>query len=59
MNTKKLSSTVVALFVVVCSVSSQTKYVDASAKMPSHPRLIMLKGEERSLLSKINKDPYW
>ena len=59
MKTKKLLSAIMATFFVISSVSSQTKYVDASAKIPSHPRIIMLKGEEKSLLNKINKDPYW
>lgn len=34
-------------------------YVNTDAAMPGHPRIMLLKGEEKTLLKKIKKDPYW
>ena len=59
MNTNKIFSVITFLFFSVMVVSSQTILVDESVKMPSHPRILLLKGEEKALLKNINKDPYW
>ncbi|MDO4948999.1 MAG: heparinase II/III family protein [Bacteroidales bacterium] len=47
------------LVVFVFGIKAQTDYVTINTKLPNHPRILMLKGEERSLMKKINKDPYW
>ncbi len=49
----------ILLAVFVCSVNAQTEYIKTTAKLPAHPRLLMLKGEEGILKQKINKDAYW
>ena len=38
---------------------AQTEYVTADTPVPSHPRILMLKGEEKTLKKQIRKDPYW
>lgn len=38
---------------------AQTEYVTADTPVPSHPRILMLKGEERALKKQIAADPYW
>ena len=55
---KKILSVIVGIFFTIMTVSSQS-LVDVSMKVPSHPRILMLKGEEKALLRNINKDPYW
>ena len=59
MTTKYVLSFILAAFCTVNMALSQTEYVNASMKVPSHPRIILLKGQEKGLLKKINKDPYW
>jgi Heparinase II/III-like protein. len=59
MNTNKILSVITILFFCVMTASSQTSIVDGSVKMPPHPRILLLKGEEKALLKNINKDPYW
>jgi hypothetical protein len=39
--------------------SGQNSYVAPSQKLPSHPRLLMMKGEEKSLKKAIMKDAEW
>ena len=38
---------------------AQTEYVTAETPVPSHPRILLLKGEEKALKKQINADPYW
>ena len=38
---------------------SQEKHVEESFVMPSHPRILMMKGEEKALLRDIRKDAIW
>ncbi len=38
---------------------AQTEYVTADTPLPSHPRILMLKGEEKGLKKQIESDPYW
>ena len=59
MKSNKFLTIITVVFFTVMSASSQTSFVDVSAKMPSHPRLLLFKGEEKALLKNINKDPYW
>ena len=59
MNTNKILSAVIVSFFTIMSTFSQTTSVDASMKVPSHPRILLLKGEEKALLKNIDKDPYW
>ena len=39
--------------------SGQNNYVSTTEKLPSHPRLLMMKGEEKSLKKSIKKDADW
>ena len=59
MITRKMSVTILIVFCFITSVFAVPGSVDESMKIPSHPRLLLLKGEERALLKKINKDLYW
>ena len=59
MNTHRIISIIMVAFFTIISVSAQTTSVDVSMKVPSHPRILMFKGEEKALLKNINKDPYW
>ena len=54
----KTTVILISLFTVM-SITAQTTSVDVSMKVPSHPRILLLKGEEKALLKNINKDPYW
>lgn len=50
------------LFIALCMItntSASDKYVNKSIKIPGHPRLLLLKGEEKALIKKINRDAYW
>ena len=38
---------------------AQTEYVTPSTPLPSHPRILLLKGEEKALKKQVNADPYW
>ncbi|MBQ9819467.1 MAG: hypothetical protein IJM60_04225 [Bacteroidales bacterium] len=38
---------------------AQTEYVMPSTLLPSHPRILLLKGEEKALKKQVNADPYW
>ena len=40
-------------------VSSQTEYIKYGTRLPSHPRILMLKGEEQTIKQNIRKDPMW
>ena len=42
-----------------CGVYAQTEHVSTTTTLPAHPRLLMLKGEEKALVKKIKKDAYW
>ena len=44
---------------VSLTVSAQTEYVTAKSKVPAHPRLLLLKGEEKGLMKQIKKDAIW
>jgi len=43
----------------MCGMLAQTEQVTSSTSLPAHPRLLMLKGEEKALVKKIRKDAYW
>lgn len=43
----------------VCLMYAQTEYVTTETPLPSHPRILMLKGEEKALKKQIEKDPYF
>ena len=38
---------------------AQTEYVTPDTPVLSHPRILLLKGEEKALKKQINADPYW
>lgn len=38
---------------------AQEKYVDESFRMPAHPRILLMKGEEKTLMRNIRKDAIW
>ena len=38
---------------------AQKAYVTASTPLPSHPRILLLDGEENALKKQIDQDPYW
>ena len=59
MNTNKILSVITIIIFSVMTASSQTSLVNESMKVPSHPRILLLKGEEKTLLKNINKDQYW
>ena len=40
-------------------IFSQKNYFDEGFKLPSHPRLLLFKGEENALKKTINVDPIW
>lgn len=47
-----------ALFITI-GVRAQENHIGTLEKMPDHPRILMLKGEEKALLKKIKQDSYW
>lgn len=47
------------ILVIAIKVVGQSEYVNKSMTMPQHPRLLMLKGEEKQLIKRINHDKYW
>ena len=50
-----------AVLVLLASslLRAQAVYVTPSMPLPSHPRILMLKGEEKALKKQIAADPYW
>lgn len=51
---------VVLLFCWHARLSAQTtNFVEAAAKLPDHPRLLLLKGEEKTLKKQLQKDAVW
>ena len=51
-----------ALAMFLClslSVSGQKEYVTAKNQVPAHPRILLLKGQEKGLLKQIKKDAIW
>ncbi len=55
---KKIIIVLFALL-ITCGIQAQSQQVTTDVKLPKHPRLLMLKGEESALKKKINKDSYW
>lgn len=51
----------VFLFFFCCqyTLSGQNEYINSTVKLPGHPRLLLLKGEENKLKSNIRKDVIW
>lgn len=43
----------------VTAAFAQKTYVSKADKLPNHPRLLMLKGEEKVVMQQVKKDPYW
>ncbi len=51
---------IVALFLLVqFSAKAQTGRISATGKLPDHPRLLLLKGEEETIKRTINSDKTW
>jgi len=50
----------IAMFLCLSlSVSGQKEYVTAKNQVPVHPRILLLKGQEKGLLKQIKKDAIW
>lgn len=49
----------VLIFMSTGPLRAQTEYVTPSTPLPSHPRILLLKGEEKALKKQVNADPYW
>ncbi len=49
----------VLIFMSTGPLRAQTEYVTPSTPLPSHPRILLLKGEEKVLKKQVNADPYW
>lgn len=56
-----LNRLVLFLAVVTCSLSAvgQNSPLTASTKLPGHPRILLLKGEEQTIQNTIKGDPTW
>lgn len=50
---------VVLVFMSTGPLRAQTEYVTPSTPLPSHPRILLLKGEGKALKKQVNADPYW
>ena len=50
---------VVLVFMSTGPLRAQTEYVTPSTPLPSHPRILLLKGEAKALKKQVNADPYW
>ena len=48
-----------ALMLSSLIASGQNNYVKTAEKLPSHPRLLLMKGEEKTLKKQISKDAEW
>ncbi len=64
MKTKRIlfSSTLVILMIIGTYATASAQYasqVSAYVSLPSHPRLLLLKGEEKALLNNIQNDRTW
>lgn len=57
--TTRLALFAFLLFLVSTLSRAQTDTVRTNAKLPDHPRLLLLKGEEKALLKSIQADPVW
>ncbi|MDO4948998.1 MAG: heparinase II/III family protein [Bacteroidales bacterium] len=55
---KKIIIALIALL-MVCDIKAQTEHITADTKLPAHPRLLLMKGQEKSLRAKANNDPNW
>lgn len=55
---KRYSLFLVSLFFVF-KASAQLIYLKEETKMPSHPRILLLKGEEKTILKNIASDQNW
>ena len=49
----------VLVFLITGLLHAQTEYVTPDTPIPAHPRILLLKGEEKALKKQINADPYW
>ncbi|MBQ4286868.1 MAG: DUF4962 domain-containing protein, partial [Bacteroidales bacterium] len=56
---KKIIS--IALFILAYAVAlhAQNEYITEQTRIPDHPRILLLKGEEKALKKNIAKDPFW
>src|SRR5215203_3422816 len=50
---------VLASFFFCTQISSQKDYFDANFKLPSHPRILLFKGEENVIKKSVDADPVW
>lgn len=49
----------IGLLLSTIYLCAQNTFINATAKLPAHPRLLLYKGEESKLKRQINKDPLW
>src|SRR5688572_12687270 len=59
MNYKTFSFCLFVSVFFCTQIFSQKNYFDEGFKLPSHPRLLLFKGEENALKKTINADPIW
>lgn len=59
MKLKNLILAGIAILWMAGPLQAQTAHVNADNKIPAHPRLMLLKGEEKTLMKQIKKDAYW
>jgi hypothetical protein len=59
---KKILSEFIAFVILVCiffTAQSQDRHLPDKVRMPAHPRVLLLKGEEASIRAAIASDPVW
>ena len=59
MKSKRFFTATFLLFFVSHLVVAQTDYIGSPADFPSHPRILLLKGEEDAIKKTISGDKIW
>ncbi len=60
MKIKSFIVNVVTLLLLTCSIATaQTDHIGTNVKLPQHPRILMLKGEEEAIKKNIARDKTW
>ena len=56
---KRIILTTIAALLCLAPAFAQKTYVSESTPVPQHPRILLLKGEEKALLKQVKKDSIW
>ena len=56
---KRLTFLFLLLLAVKCDVFAQQAYLNGTERIPNHPRILLLKGEEKAIKRSIRKNPVW